>query len=239
MKFTLLLVIVAILFTYLAHAGVCPESKYPSPQNQTDNRPAVPNNGTAQPQTPDSNPNSNPPPAAVASTCLDLDKSDESFIQSKQTNQYLAACEKCATSTHSVMAMIFANRGDEPARWRFESIGGKCAIKNLHYNMYLSNCPDCISGSGSGFGLPAVALYKTSVDKSSLDELWEVIRDDQGHFTFRVASSGQYLSLCQGCFPGKNTMRTQATLQTRPSGTSSAPSYMLWDVVTSTAAPAA
>ncbi|KAI5186609.1 hypothetical protein NEHOM01_1577 [Nematocida homosporus] len=179
-------------------------------------------------------PNANIPPTIDNSTCLGLDRFSEVFLQSKHTDQYLAACENCATSKHGVMAMIFASYGDEHARWRFESIAGKCAIKNLHYNMYLSNCPDCISGSGRGFGLPAVALYKTAVDKGSLDELWEVIRNELDQFYFRVASSGQYLSLCLGCFPGKNSMRTQGTLQSRPDETAPVPSYMLWSVITPT-----
>ncbi|KAI5186611.1 hypothetical protein NEHOM01_1579 [Nematocida homosporus] len=141
------------------------------------------------------------PTTAPGGGCHGLEELDEIALRSPHNGLYLAACKDCLTTTKKIPAMIYSSFSNPLAKWKLSVIDGKCAIKNIYYDLFLTTCPDCAPARKPTI----LAVDAKSIDENQNTELWEVARKLDGNFTFKSAATGEYLTNCVGCFADLTT----------------------------------
>lgn len=148
------------------------------------------------------------PTTSPGGGCLGLEELDKVGLQSVHNKLYLGGCLDCVDAKYRNMAMVYTSFDNPDAKWKFIDVDGKCAIKNVQLNMFLSRCVNCTAN----ISVSLLSISKKSIDDNSNDELWIVARKQDGTYTFKSAATGEFLSICEGCLAGQSTVTSPAAL---------------------------
>lgn len=155
--------------------------------------------------------------------CLGLEEFEEVGIQSYETGKYLGSCLNCIESEYKNTPMVYSEFNNSNSKWKMIPQNGRCAIKNIKTGKYLSRCKNCMSPTRN---VSIVALFRDTIDDNTNDDLWVVTRRVNKTYTFKSASTGEYLGVCEGCGTKKSTIKSPAGLFT----TSPDLSIVIWSV---------
>lgn len=140
--------------------------------------------------------------------CMGLEDYDQVGLQSMHNNLYLGRCSDCVPARYKEMAMVYTSFNNADAKWKLLTVGGKCTIKNVASGKYISRCDNCTAAVRNSL----LALFRTTIDDNTNNEIWEVNRNHDGTYAFKSASSGEYLSICENCFSERASTTSPAAL---------------------------
>ncbi|KAI5186610.1 hypothetical protein NEHOM01_1578 [Nematocida homosporus] len=163
--------------------------------------------------------------ATAGSGCLGLEDLGPISFMSEQTRLYLAACKDCTDASYRTMAMVYSSFDNPKAKWILTNVNGKCAIKNVASNMFLSRCKNCTANLGPDL----ISISAKQIIDDSPNELWNVIQKEDNTYMFQSAATGEYLAVCETCLAHNTTISSPAALF---SIESNEPAYVTWAVHT-------
>ncbi|KAI5189003.1 hypothetical protein NECID01_0358 [Nematocida sp. AWRm77] len=142
--------------------------------------------------------------------CMGLEDYDEVGFQSAHNDLYLGGCNRCVPAKYKTLAMVFTSFNNIDSKWKLLNVDGKCAIKNVSSGYYLSRCDNCTADVKNTL----LALFRSTIDENTNNEIWEVNRNHDGTYAFKSASTGEYLSICENCLSKSATISSPAALFT-------------------------
>lgn len=132
------------------------------------------------------------------SGCMGLENLGPATIKSAQNGKYLKNCNECTFALQDNLAMAMRDEKDEPSRWQFFQRKGKCAIKNLHADAFLTPCVGC----KFMVPYPLGAMFKSDLEELENEDLWVITRTRDDNYQLKSNSFGDsLLSLCSDCIP--------------------------------------